>query len=332
MSKGRVAVIGTGGTIGAVGRDVFDLHDYDANGVILDAAQLLEALPRREDDPVCYAVPFSAVPSTRIGFAEWRGLAQLCARLVADDPELTGIVITHGTSTLEETAYFLNLTLTVAIPVVLVGSMRPSNGLSSDGALNLRNGIRVAACPEAVGLGVLVVLNDEIHSARDVTKCSNSRVQAFQSPVHGLLGQVDSDRIAFYRRPLRAHAPDTEFEIEPMEALPRVDILYAYVGGDDVLARAAIGAGARGIVSAGFAPGATTQAEKAALREAAANGIIIVQSSRAGAGRVPETSGLATSGFLSADDLTPQKARILLALALTRSDDVNAIEGMFRRY
>jgi L-asparaginase len=272
------------------------------------------------------------VPSTRIGFAEWRELARLCTRLVADDPELTGIVITHGTSTLEETAYFLNLTVTVRIPVVLVGSMRPSNGLSSDGALNLRNGIRVAACPDAVGLGVLVVLNDEIHSARDVTKCSSSRVQAFQSPVHGLLGQVDSDRIAFYRRPLRAHAPDTEFDIEQIEALPRVDILYAYVGGDDVLARAAIGAGARGIVSAGFAPGATTQAEKAALREAAANGIVVVQSMRAGTGRVPETSGLATSGFLSADDLTPQKARILLALALTRSSDVNEIEAMFRRY
>lgn len=332
MGKGRVAVIGTGGTISAIGRDAFDLQDYDANGTMLDAAELLARCPRATSDPDCYAVPFSAVSSTAIGFVEWRRLALLCRELVDRDPALTGIVITHGTATLEETAYFLHLTVRVTIPVVLVGAMRPWNGLSSDAALNLRNAIRVAACPEAAGLGALVVMNDEIHSARDVTKGSTACLHAFQSPGHGPLGQVEADRVLFHRRPLRDHAPDTEFEIEEVGALPRVDILFAYVGGDDKLARAAAAAGARGIVSAGFAPGETHECEMIALREAAANGIVVVQSTRTGAGRVPPTSRLAANGFVSADDLTPQKARILLALALTQTSDPHRVEQMFRRY
>ena len=332
MGKGRVAVIGTGGTISAIGRDAFDLQDYDANGTMLDAAELLARCPRAEGDPDCYAVPFSAVSSTTIGFAEWRKLALLCGELVDRDPELTGIVITHGTATLEETAYFLHLTVQVTIPVVLTGAMRPWNGLSSDAALNLRNAIRVAACPEAAGLGVLVVMNDEIHSARDVTKCSTSRLDAFQSPGRGPLGEVDADRVAFHHRSLRDHAGDTEFAIADIEALPRVDVLHACAGGDGALALAAIAAGARGIVSAGFAPGETHEPEAAVLRQAAASGIIVVQSTRAGSGRVPSTSRLVANGFVSADDLPPHKARILLALALTRTSDPHRIEPMFRRY
>jgi len=332
MSKGRVAVIGTGGTISAIGRDVFDLQDYDANGTMLDAGELLARCPRAVGDPDSYAVPFSAISSTAIGFAEWRKLALLCNELVDHDAELTGIVITHGTATLEETAYVLHLTVKVKVPVVLVGAMRPWNGLSSDAALNLRNAIRVAACPDAVGLGVLVVMNEEIHCARDVVKCSNSRLDAFQSPVYGALGQVDADRVMFRRRPLRDHAPDTEFTIEEAGPLPRVDILFAYAGGDDKLVRAAIAAGARGIVSAGFAPGETHEHEMIALREAAASGIVVVQSTRAGTGRVPPTTHLAANGFVSADDLAPQKARILLALALTQTSDPRRIDRMFRRY
>jgi L-asparaginase len=332
MSKGRVAVIGTGGTISAIGKDAFDLYDYDANGTMLDIQELLTRYPRAQSDPDCYAVPFSTVSSTRIGFAEWRGLVLLCGELADRDPELSGIVITHGTSTLEETAYFLHLTLKVTVPVVLAGAMRPWNGLSSDAALNLTSAIRVAASPEARGLGVLVALNDEVHCARDVTKGSTSRLHSFHSPVHGPLGQADPDRITFYRRPTRCHAPKTEFAIWDAETLPRVDILYAYAGGDGVLARAAVAAGAKGIVSAGFAPGATSEAEAAALREARAAGVVIVQSTRAGSGRVPMTSEVVKSGFIGADDLTPQKARILLALALTRTADNSRIQHMFCRY
>lgn len=330
MGKGRVAVIGTGGTISALGRDAFDLQDYDANGTMLDAAELLARCPRASGDPDCYAVPFSTVSSTRIGFAEWRRLALLCRELADRDPDLSGIVITHGTATLEETAYFLHLALQVRIPVVMTGAMRPWNGLSSDGAANLRNAIRVAAQPAARGLGVLVVMNDEIHSARDVTKCSTARLDAFRSPVHGQLGQADADRIVFHRRPLRDPTLASELAIEAVKALPRVDILHAYAGGDGTLARASVAAGARGIVSAGFAPGETPELEAAVLREAVTKGIVVVQSTRMGFGRVPPTSRLAENGFISAEDLPPHKARILLSLALTLTNDPGRIAAMFQ--
>ncbi len=332
MKRDRVAVIGTGGTISAIGRDVFDLCDYDANATMLDVAEMLTCCPRAKDDPECYPVPLPSKSSTRMDFLDWRELGLLCDEIVRRNSEVSGIVILHGTATLEETAFFLHLTLKVDVAVVLVGAQRPWNGLSSDAALNLRNAIRVAACPEARGLGVLVLLNDEIHSARDVTKGSTLRVHAFQSPVHGLLGQADPDTIVFYRKPTRRHAPDTEFKIGTLDALPRVDILYAYAGGDDVLARAALAAGAKGIVSAGFAPGSPNALEAAVLREAAASGTIVVQSSRAGSGRVPRTTELVESGFVSADDLTPLKARILLSLALTRTADIVEIGRMFRSY
>ena len=332
MAQGRIAIVGTGGTISSIGRDVFDLHDYDATGKMLDAAEILDRLPRGANDPECYPVPFLSVSSTRIGFPEWRSLVGLCGDIVEQDPGVAGIVILHGTATLEETAFFLHLTLKVDVPVVVVGAQRPWNGLSSDAGLNLRNAIRVAASDEARGLGVLVLLNDEVHSARDVTKGSTTRLHSFHSPVHGPIGQADSDRVVFYRNPTRRRAPDTEFDIAGIEALPRVDILYAYAGGDDVLAKAALAAGAKGIVSAGFAPGSPNPMEAAVLREAAAAGTIIVQSTRAGSGRVLPTTELVAAGFISADDLTPQKARILLALALIRKTDAAEIDRMFRTY
>ncbi len=328
----RVAVVGTGGTISAIGRDPFDLYDYDANETMLDAGELLSALPRADGDPESYAVPFLSVSSPRIGFPEWRGLCLLCDEIVKRDAGVAGIVIAHGTATLEETAFFLHMVAKVDVPIVIVGAQRPWNGLSSDGALNLRNAIRVAACPDARGLGVLVVLNDEIHSARDVTKASTMRLNGFQSPVHGLIGQADPDRIAIYRRPVRRHAPQADFDVSGLAELPRVDILYAYAGGDDVMARAVLAAGAQGIVSAGFAPGLMSAAETEALRDAVQAGVVVVQSTRAGTGRVPPASHLARAGFVCADDLTPQKARILLALALTITRDPREIGRIFQTH
>lgn len=328
-NKSRVAIIGTGGTISAIGRDAFDLQDYDAYGVMLDAAELLARCPRAERDPDCYAVPFGAVSSVRIGFEEWRGLALLCRELADRDPELAGIVIAHGTATLEETAYFLRLVLRIGVPVVVTGAMRPWNGLSSDAAANLRDAIRVTASSEARGLGVLVVMNGEIHSARDVAKSSTTRLDAFRSPETGPLGEVNADRIVL-RRPLRERASDPPFAVDAMPALPRVDILYAHAGADGALARAAIAAGARGIVSAGFAPGETHPEEVAVLREAVESGIVVVQSTRAGAGRVPPTGHLAANGFIGAEDLPPHKARILLALGLTLTSDTDRIAAMFQ--
>lgn len=332
MNRAKVAFIGTGGTIASVGAGPLDTQDYGATGQVLQAGELLARFPDTDQVADVFAVPYRNVPSPRIGFADWQALRETCHRLEREQKGLSGIVIGHGTATLEETAYFLNLTLRNTIPVVLVGAQRPSSSLSTDAGLNLCNAIRVAADPAARGMGVLVVLNDEIHGARDVTKTSTARMQTFRAADFGALGHVDSDAVAFYRQPLRRRAPDTEFDIDGLQALPRVDIALSHTDGDGVAIRAFIGAGARGIVSAGFAPGMGTEAETEALREAVAAGIVVVQSTRAGSGRVFASTRLREWGFLVADNLIPQKARLLLALGLTRTSDPNELQRLFRTY
>ena len=330
--KPRVAFVGTGGTIASVGRGPFDLHDYSATGQVLHADEILERFPEAREAADVFPVRFSEVPSTRVAFPEWRELLLLCDRLAAEEPGLAGIVIGHGTSSLEETAYFLSLTLKHPLPVVLVGSQRPNSALSTDAGLNLVNALRVAASPEARGLGALVVLNDEVHAAREATKTATARVQTFHSPDFGCLAHADGDRLAWYRRPLRRVAPDTEFDPRGLQALPRVDIAYSYAGADGMAVEAFRAAGAEGIVSAGFAPGFVTPEEGEALRGAAAAGIVVAQSSRAGGGRVFPTTRMREAGFVPADNLTPQKARILLALALTVTRDRREIERIFGEY
>ena len=242
-------------------------------------------------------------------------------------------MITHGTATLEETAYFLNLTLKVDATVVLVGSQRPATGLSSDAALNLLNAVRVAGSPDARGLGVLVLLNDEIQAAREVTKTSTLRLETFRSPDVGMLGYADPDgRVAIYRRPVRCHAPATEFDVRGRAELPRVDIAASYAGADGAAIRAFVAAGARAIVSASLAPGVTTPAESEALLEARRRGVLVVLSSRAGSGRVLPRTVLREQGFVVADNLNPQKARVLAMLALTRTDEVIEVQRMFDEY
>lgn len=332
MTKPKVAFIGTGGTIASLGRGPLDLQDYGAAGNVLHADELLARWPEVKLVADIVPVRYRNVPSPAIAYPDWKELVALCARLVQDHPDLAGIVIGHGTATLEETAYFLNLTVKVPVPVVLVGAQRPSSALSSDAGLNLVNAIRTAASPEARGMGVLVMLNDEIHAAREVTKTSTLRLQTFRTPDFGVLGHADGDAIVFYRRPVRRHAPDAEFDISKLDALPRVDIAYAYAGGDGTAVRAFVAAGARGIVSAGFAPGFVPPGDFAALSEAAAGGVIVVQSTRAGSGRTHRGQRLAKAGFLIADNLNPQKARILLSLALTVTSDPEEIMRIFRTY
>jgi L-asparaginase len=330
--KPRVALIGTGGTIASVGKGPLDLHDYASTGLLLHAAELLERFPETREVAEVLPVRFANVPSTMVAFPEWRALLLLCDRLVAEEPELAGIVIGHGTSSLEETAYFLSLTLRHPLPVVLVGSQRPNSALSTDAGLNLVNALRVAASPEARGLGALVVLNDEVHAAREVAKTMTARVQTFRSPDFGCLAHADGDRLAWYRRPLRRMAPDAEFDPRGLSALPRVDIAYSYAGADGTAVQAFRAAGAEGIVSAGFAPGFVTPAEADALRGAVAAGVAVVQSTRSGSGRVFPSTRLRESGFVPADDLTPQKARILLSLALTVTRHRREIERIFGEY
>ena len=332
MSKPRVAFVGTGGTIASLGAGPLDLQDYGATRNVMHADAILARWPETALVAEVIAVPYRNIPSTAIDFADWQALVRLCDRLVQEHADLAGIVIGHGTATLEETAYMLSLTLKVDVPVVLVGAQRPSSALSSDAGMNLVNAIRVAACAESRGMGVLVVLNDEVHAAREVTKTATLRLQTFRTPDFGVLGHADGDAVAFYRRPLRRHAPDTAFDIRELPALPRVDIAYAYAGGDGTAVRAFLAAGAQGIVSAGFAPGFTPPGDFSALKEAAGQGVVVMQSTRAGSGRTFRNSRLREAGFLVADNLNPQKARILLSLALTVTRAPEEIEQIFRTY
>ena len=330
--KPKIAFIGTGGTIASIGATNLELLDYGANGVMLQASEILARFPEAAIAADVIPIDFKAVPSPNVYYPEWKALVGLCDKLVIDHPDLAGIVIGHGTASLEETAYFLNLTAKVAIPIVVVGSQRPASALSTDAGLNLVNAVRVAASPQARGMGVMTLLNDEIHAARDVTKTSTLRMQTFRAADFGALGHADGDAIAFYRKPIRRTAPDTEFDIRGLDALPRVDIAYSYTGADGTAIRAFTAAGARGIVSAGFAPGFAGPGDFAALEEAHAAGVIVMQCTRAGSGRMFKGKRLREAGFLITDNLTPQKARLLLSLALTRTSDPAEIERIFLTY
>ena len=332
-TKRRVALIGTGGTISSIGRDSLDLWEYMDAGRKAEPDELLTRFPEAAEvaDVVC--VRFRAMSSPAIGPSDWLALAAAVDAAVVREAPLDGIVVTHGTATLEETAYFLNLTLKVDATVVLVGSQRPATGLSSDAGLNLLNALRVAGAPAARGLGVLVLLNDEVQAAREVTKASTLRVETFRSPDLGMLGYADPDgRVAIYRRPSRRHAPGTEFDVRGRTDLPRVDIAASYAGADGAAIKAFVAAGARAIVSASLPPGMTTPAETEALLEARRRGVLVVLSSRAGSGRVLPRAALRERGFVTADNLNPQKARVLAMLALTRTEDPGEVQRMFDEY
>src|SRR6266853_1448909 len=327
----RIAVIGTGGTISSLGDGSLDVLDYPEFGQKLTCEALLDRFPetRLVADPV--PITFRQVGSTALGPADCLELRALIHRTAGEDPGLAGFVIPHGTATLEETAFFLNLTLGINRPVVLVGAQRPASALGSDAGMNLVNALRVAGCAEARGKGVLVVLNDEIHPARDVVKTSTYRVQTFRSFDFGALGHVDGDGVHFYRAPLKAHMPDTPFATREFSILPRVDVIYSYAGADGDLVEAAVKAGARGLVSAGFAPGTPSPAQQAAFLDAAKSGIVVVQCSRA-TGRVAPRRRLRETGIVAGEDLTAQKARILLMLMLLTTSDVGAIQQAFQSY
>lgn len=328
----KIAFIGTGGTISSLGTGPLDIVHYGAHKTMLPAGDIIAAVPQVQDVAQILVVPFNNIPSPSIGFAEWKALSALCSKLVEEHADLAGIVIGHGTATLEETAYALGLVLKVSIPVVVVGSQRPLSGLGSDASMNLVNAVRVAADPQSVGRGVLVLLNDEIHAAREVTKTATYRLQTFRAPDFGMLGYVDGEAVSYYRRTERVTAPDTEFDIAKMDELPRVDIAYAYAGADGAEVDAFVEAGAKGIVSAGFAPGMAPPGQAAALERASKAGVTIMQATRAGSGVVHDSARLTELGYVPSDNLNPQKARILLALALAQTTDRAEIMRIFKTY
>jgi L-asparaginase len=327
----RIAVIGTGGTISSLGASSLDVLDYPDFGRKLSAEALLDRFPETRLVAEPMPVTVRQVGSTEIGPTEWLELRALIHQIAGDEPATAGFVITHGTATLEETAFFLNLSVGVGQPVVLVGAQRPASALGTDAGMNLVNALRVAGAAQARGKGVLVLLNDEISAARDVVKTSTYRLQTFRSLDFGALGHVDGDGVHFYRAPLGAHMPEGPFAGRELKApLPRVDIVYSYAGADGALIDAAVATGARGLVSAGFAPGSPTPDQRAAFERAIAGGVVVVQCSRAASGRVAPRRRLRETGVVAGCDLSPQKARILLMLALTGTTDIATIQQLFQ--
>ena len=326
--KPVVWVLATGGTIAGQGASSTSLTQYKSGSVA--GAALVKAVPEIAQIADVRVEQIANVNSADITLAHWLTLAKRINQIFAEDPGTAGVVVTHGTNTMEETAYFLNLSVKHDRPVVLVGSMRPGTAISADGPLNLLNAVRVAASAEARGRGVLVVMNDEINAAREVTKTNTLRVETFRSPDLGYLGYVDGDRISFYRAPVRRHTARSEFDVSELKELPAVEILYSYVQPSTVMIQALAASGVKGIVMAGTGAGLLSTVEKQALEKV--RGPVIVRSNRTGSGRVPARDDHDSLGMVAADNLNPQKARILLMLALTKTADLREIRRMFEEY
>lgn len=329
----RVSLIITGGTIDSVGKDRLDLAWYIEAGKRLGEGELLGQLPELKTIAQVEEFPFRRLPSHALVDKDWLDLVRTI-HTIFDEKKADGIVITHGTNTIEETAYFLNLTLKTDKPVVVVGSMRPSSAISADGYLNLVNAVKVAADPNSKGRGALLVMNDAIYSGRDATKNATYRVEAFQSRDLGPLGFADADgSIVYYHQTTKKHTVNTEFDVRDLQSLPRVDVVVSYVGADGTMIEAAAAAGAKGIVSAATGAGRPTPAEDKAFDQVyKEKGVIMCLCSRVASGRVVRSPGLAKRGFVAGDNLQPWKARALLALALTKTNNAEEIQRMFDTY
>lgn len=326
----RVHLIATGGTISA------------RPGARLTAEELAASIPGVERYAALTHEQFANVASTQLTLAQWLDLSRRIAARFRGDPGLAGVVVTSGTDTLEEIAFFLHLTVRDPRPVVVVGSMRNPATLGYEGAANLLGAVRVAADPAARDKGTLVVLNDEINSARDVAKTDALRLHTFQSRPHGLLGVVDRDRVVFFRQILQRHTHRSEFDLEGVTALPRVDVILVYQDAPGDLIRAAVDAGAAGLVMATAGAGSLSGTQGEALDYAAARGVFTAISTRSASGRIapsgpppPDASpeALRRVAFtVAAEDHAPVKARVLLMLALTKTRDRVEIQRIFSEY
>ncbi|HEY1999948.1 asparaginase [Paraburkholderia sp.] len=326
----RIAVLATGGTIAGSAADVTNTSGYKAGVVGVD--RLVEAVPALATVAQIQPEQIASVDSKDMALALWTTLAQRVNALLASD-EIDGVVITHGTDTLEETAYLLHLTVKGSKPVVLTAAMRPASALSADGPLNLLNAVTVAASKAAHGQGVLVAFNNRIHSARDVVKTSTYAVDAFQSPEIGALGWVQDGRVEFQRAVLRPHTVDTEFVIG--DKWPGVEIVTSYAGASRITVDALVAAGVRGIVVAGTGNGSIHASMQQALADAVTQGVVVVRASRVGSGHVMRNGAAPDDvlGFVTAGSLNPYKARVLLMLALAAGATGGvALQKVFDRY
>ena len=329
----RVHFVATGGTIS------------NKEGGRLSAAELAKSMPGVERVAELTHEQFKNVASSELTLKDWLGLSKRINELLAADKGLAGIVVTSGTDTLEETAFFLHLTVRDPRPVVVVGSMRNPSTVGYEGAANLLEGVRVAADTQSRNKGALVVLNDEINSARNVTKTDALRLQTFRSREYGQLGVVDRDRVVFFSQITQRHNEQSEFDITTITELPRVDVIMVYQDASGDLIKAAVDQGAKGIVIAVAGAGATSGTQNEGLAYAASKGVFIVSSTRTGSGRIAPPRTDMTGNFrpspeqqrrrqftIAGEDHVPVKARVLLMLALTKSNNRDEIQRIFSEY
>jgi L-asparaginase len=316
----KVRLLATGGTIS------------NRSGGRLTAEELAQSIPNLERYVRADAEQFSNVSSSELTLKQWIHLARRINELFRDDAELAGIVVTSGTDTLEEVAYFLNLVVKSDRPVVIVGSMRNPSTLGYEGAANLLEGFRVAADPASRNRGVLVVLNDEINAAREVTKTDALRLHTFQTRGYGLLGVVDSDRVVYYRNIVKRHTKDSEFDVGTIQELPRVDVVMVYQDASGDVIKALVDQGAKGIVMASAGAGALSGTQGEGVRYAIDKGVFVVITTRAGSGRIAGGSRRNATFRIQGEDLQPVKARILLMLALAHTKDGAEIQRIFTEY
>ncbi len=331
----RVRLVTTGGTISNL-----------PGGGRLTADELVALVPDLSDVAEVETEEFANIPSSALTLDQWLRLARRLNQAFAEDGQLAGIVVTSGTDTLEELAYFLHLTVRTDRPVVVVGAMRRPGTLGYDGAVNLRNAFQVAGAPASRGRGTLVVFNGDINSARDVTKTDANNLYTFESRRYGILGSAAGGRVIYYRRPEHRHSANTEFDLTRVRRLPRVDILMSYQGASGDLVRAATDLGADGLVIAGAGAGGVSASQRDAMAYALERGVAVVMATRTGRGRIAPRSPGSTDQEpaddgdtrpseyrgISGEDLAPVKARVLLMLALSTTSDRDELQRMFTEY
>jgi len=322
----HVAVLATGGTIAGTGSSDTQTTGYKPG--VLTADMLLKSVPSLGKVAQVSGEQVSNVGSDNMTNEILLKLAKRVNQLLAQ-PDVNGIVITHGTDTLEETAYFLNLVVKSDKPVVVTGSMRPSTAISADGPSNLLQAVSVAASSDARGRGVMIVLNDRIGSARYTTKTNADSLDTFKGQDAGYLGTLIDQVPHFETSVTKRHTTATPFDVSKLDALPEVDIVYGYQNDAGFMYDAAVAHGAKGIVVAGVGAGSESLLVLPSIKKAIEQGVVVVRSSRTGSGFVPKDP--AYLGLLG-DSLNPQKARILLMLALTVTKDQSRIQEMFHQF
>jgi L-asparaginase len=324
-----IVILATGGTIAGASESSTQ-QGYTSGQVTIDA--MINAVPDAKKIANIKGEQISNVGSQDMSFEIMMKIANRINELAKTN--VNGIVITHGTDTMEETAYFLNLVTKADIPVVLVGSMRPSTALSADGPLNLFDAIAVAADPKAKGHGVLVVMNEWIHSAQSLVKVNTTAVQTFMSPLRGVIGQTTYGKNEFYRLPNQVYGKQSEFSIEGVKSFPRVDIVYACVNMSPDLIDASVERGAKGIIIAGVGNGNMPKDALEACKRATQKGVVVVRSSRVATGDVARDVEVKDDeiGTIASYELNPQKSRILLSVALNKPRKPQELQKIFKEY